>query len=153
MKRVPKYVSFRIFLSSALLYFFLVIPFAGFMWIQKMPELLKINSGSINLQTDSLTTIKSLQDAQSDQKLMTEYDTQDVLIPNLFDNTFKAPNPVQEENRKSYISTSFDYLLNSFLISLALLALFSIPFKRFFHRKRKKYLSLKNSKITVENGF
>lgn len=138
MKRVPKYVSFRIFLSSALLYFFLVIPFAGFMWIQKMPELLKINSGSINLQTDSLTTIKSLQDAQSDQKLTTEYDTQDVLIPNLFDNTFKAPNPVQEENRKSYISTSFDYLLNSFLISLALLALFSIPFKRFFHRKRKK---------------
>lgn len=139
MKKVPKYISFRIFLSSALLYFFLVIPFAGFMWIQKMPELLRLETGMSIMQADSLLNIEQQEKAQQSTKQ--EFDTQDVLITNLFDNVSLEKKDPVEINNTSHISTSFDYLLNAFLLSLVVLGLFSAPFKRFF-RKRKKQVHI-----------
>lgn len=38
MKKIPKYKSLRIFIVSGLFYFFLVMPFLGVFFIQKIPE-------------------------------------------------------------------------------------------------------------------
>lgn len=38
MTKIPKYKSIRIFIVSGIFYFFLVMPFMGFIWIQKLPE-------------------------------------------------------------------------------------------------------------------
>ncbi len=138
MQKVPKYISFRIFLSSALLYFFLVIPFAGFMWVQKMPELLKLDNSLNLMEADSGIVIGLSKKENVQQSSKQEYDTHDILIPNLFENA-----PIQQVDAEikstSYIGKSFDYLIDAFLVSLVVLGLFSAPFKRFF-RKRKKQL-------------
>ncbi|MDA3905960.1 MAG: adenylate/guanylate cyclase domain-containing protein [Bacteroidales bacterium] len=138
MKKAPKYISFRIFLSSALLYFFLVIPFAGFMWVQKMPELLMLDTGMRLSEIDSGLIVQTQKEIT--QKKVQEYDSPDILSTKLFDNF--SPLPVSNDNTKgtNHISNSFDYLINSFLVCLVILGIFSAPFKRFF-RKRRKQLS------------
>lgn len=138
MQKIPKYISFRIFISSALLYFFLVIPFAGFMWVQKMPDLLKLDRGFQLSHTDSLPNNQNVQSQTPLLNKQQEYDTHDVLIPNFLENP--NLNSSKEDNSKStnYIGNSFDYLINAFLGSLIILGLFSAPFKRFFRRRRKQ---------------
>jgi len=64
MKRIPKYKSLRILLVSATFYFFLVIPFMGFIFMQKIPDYIdkglitggknKAKVGLLEVQTDSL---------------------------------------------------------------------------------------------------
>ena len=138
MQKIPKYISFRIFISSALLYFFLVIPFAGFMWVQKMPDLLRLDPGFQLSNSDSLPSNQNDQSQTPLPKKKQEYDTNDVLIPNFLENS--NLNPSNEENSQStnYMGNSFDYLINAFLVSLAILGLFSSPFKRFFRKRRKQ---------------
>ncbi|NOR87764.1 MAG: HAMP domain-containing protein [Bacteroidales bacterium] len=41
MKKIPKYKSLRIFIISGIFYFFLVMPFMGFIIIQNIPDLLE----------------------------------------------------------------------------------------------------------------
>ena len=56
MKKIPKYKSLRILLVSATFYFFLVIPFMGFIFIQKLPDYIDsglISSGINQADTDS----------------------------------------------------------------------------------------------------
>jgi len=138
MKKVPKYISFRIFISSALLYFFLVIPFAGFMWVQKIPDLLKMEIGVDISQVDSLLKSRVKQQEQVIQKSTQEYDTQDILITNIYERATSKEKPDLEIKSTSHIGKSFDYLLNAFLVSLIILGFFSVPFKRFFRRKKKQ---------------
>lgn len=138
MKKAPKYISFRIFISSALLYFFLVIPFAGFMWVQKIPDLLRLETGMSLSQADSVLSIKIGQQETRQQNTVQEYDTPDVLITDLFENISPDKKEDLEIKSTSHISTSFDYLLNAFLVILVLLGLLSAPFKRFFRRRKKQ---------------
>lgn len=138
MKKAPKYISFRIFISSALLYFFLVIPFAGFMWVQKIPDLLRLETGMSLSQADSVLSIKIGQQETRRQNTVQEYDTPDVLITDLFENISPDKKEDLEIKSTSHISTSFDYLLNAFLVILVLLGLLSAPFKRFFRRRKKQ---------------
>ena len=138
MKKVPKYISFRIFLSSALLYFFLVIPFAGFMWVQKIPDLLRLETGMSLTQADSVLNVKIGQQEKAEQNTVQEYDTPDVLITNLFETVSPEKKEDLEIKSTSHISTSFDYLLNAFLVSLVVLGLLSAPFKRYFRRRKKQ---------------
>jgi len=138
MKKVPKYISFRIFLSSALLYFFLVIPFAGFMWVQKIPDLLRLETGMSLTQADSVLNVKTGQQEKAEQNTIQEYDTPDVLITNLFETVSPEKKEDLEIKSTSHISTSFDYLLNAFLVSLVVLGLLSVPFKRYFRRRKKQ---------------
>lgn len=138
MKKAPKYISFRIFISSALLYFFLVIPFAGFMWVQKIPDLLRLETGMSLSQADSVLSIKIGPQETRRQNTVQEYDTPDVLITDLFENISPDKKEDLEIKSTSHISTSFDYLLNAFLVILVLLGLLSAPFKRFFRRRKKQ---------------
>lgn len=138
VKKIPKYISFRIFLTSALLYFFLVIPFAGFLWLQKMPEILMQQSTINSMDSDSIINLAS-QNNSPFKYLAQEYDNPDVLVPNLTGNRgFNLKNEKEEANNTNHLGISFDILINTFLISLALLLLFSLPFKKFFKRKEKK---------------
>lgn len=138
MKKTPKYISFRIFISSALLYFFLVIPFAGFMWVQKIPDLLRLETGMSLSQADSVLSIKIDQQETRPQNTVQEYDTPDVLFTDLFENTSPDKKEDLEIKSTSHISTSFEYLLNAFLVILVLLGIISAPFKRFFRRRKKQ---------------
>jgi len=64
MKKIPKYKSLRILLVSATFYFFLVIPFMGFIFVQNIPDYIEkglipngnneANIGLLNVQSDSL---------------------------------------------------------------------------------------------------
>jgi len=47
-KRIPKFFGLRIYLSSVLLYFFLVFPFIGFIIVQNVPQFVENNMGTVN---------------------------------------------------------------------------------------------------------
>jgi class 3 adenylate cyclase/HAMP domain-containing protein len=108
------------------------------MWVQKIPDLLKLETGMSLTQADSLLNIKIVQQEKTEQIIVQEYDTPDILTTNLFDTVTPTSKNDLEIKSTSHISTSFDYLLNAFLVSLIVLGLYSAPFKRFFRRKKKQ---------------
>ncbi len=102
------------------------------MWIQRMPDLLKLETGKNLHEADSLIRYSA-------QHITIE--VQDS-IPNRQNNLLKNADSDSKSdlNRQStsQIGTSFNYLLNSFLISLLVLALYSMPYKRYFRKRRKE---------------
>ena len=58
-KSIPKFYGLRIYLSSIMLYFFLVLPFIGFIIFQNVPTFIENRAGGIEqvaATADSLRT-------------------------------------------------------------------------------------------------
>ncbi|MBN2237253.1 MAG: adenylate/guanylate cyclase domain-containing protein [Bacteroidales bacterium] len=102
-----------------------------------MPDLLRLDN-RLNLhQKDSILSIND-QTKTTAEPSITDYDQPDVLSTEINELT-PVSNPKPEVIGNNYLGKSFDLLFNAFLVSLLALALLSIPFKRFF-RRRKKHL-------------
>ncbi len=159
VKKVPRFFGMRIYLSSTILYYWLVLPFLLILSIKYAPSLRekglfkpgleKRITDSLALLTDTLVNEKL---AQYEEKLNI-----DSLITNgpaaiqhpgdtthNFNLTISPQTGVRlnEENTNtepdsSQIAKSFYILFNLLLISFFLGFLFNLPFKRYFSRKRK----------------
>lgn len=108
------------------------------MWVQKMPELLRSNNGISLSNEDSVLRINNSKNVLKQMSSSQEFDEPDVLYTNLQDNNYPTFDKNTEITSSNYMSNSFDYLINSFLVILVFLGLLSAPFKRFFRRRKKQ---------------
>ncbi|OYT14880.1 MAG: hypothetical protein B7C24_15975 [Bacteroidetes bacterium 4572_77] len=150
MKKIPKFKALRIFIVSALFYFFLVMPFLGFIFIQKIPDL--INSGIINNPVGSIgrfdisvdtTSRNNSIDLEPISKHGSSFNSlldslaREKSMEAINDSTLKLNDLSNAEEKSAYVSISFDIFYVGMGIALVILLLISYPFKRYFRKKRK----------------
>lgn len=183
MKKIPKYKSLRILLISATFYFFLVMPFMGFIFVQKIPDYIdkglissgrnQAKIGPLQIETDSLAIPQEKDSLISSNKTNSSIPAQYPLLAspddhfknknaiskelegmpnktsptavNEFMRGFQAESGTQknnklrftDENRTKYFAISFDIFFYGIEIIFVITLLISLPFKRYFRRKRK----------------
>ena len=137
-KRIPKFYGFRIYFFSTLLYLLLVMPFAGFLLLQNLPDL--IDKSDTLMSVVAQGELGSKPDASDKDNTGAESkpaDTSIVIVPSGLDvktgdETRKITDPENE-----LLSLSFSFLFKALLLSFILGFVFNYPFKRYFRRKRK----------------
>jgi len=167
MKKIPKYKSLRIILISGIFYFFLVMPFMGFIFIREVPKLIDKgffkahpvngNVGTFNFKInnnnqkkkDSLQSITNSKDSlQENLSLMADSVKEKLVqtIPATLDSSqilssdttaIEASKIVESKEKTKYFSISFNIFFYGMEIALLLIFIFSYPFKRYFRLKRK----------------
>jgi class 3 adenylate cyclase len=178
MRKIPKYKSLRILIISATFYFFLVMPFMGFIFVQKIPiyiekGLMSVGSanariGAMEISADSLPVppvsdytipvqnpLMAIADAGTKGQNKIILDDLDKSpknnSPGYFDEFFRGYQKGRQQtaqnetadlqftnpDRPKYFNKSFDIFYYGFWVVLLLTLIISIPFKRYFRRKRK----------------
>nr|NQU94584.1 adenylate/guanylate cyclase domain-containing protein [Bacteroidota bacterium] len=138
-KRVPKFYGFRIYLFSSILYLLLVLPFAGFLLLQNLPEIMERSGALINQNTTD--TLPSGNDSEANPPDHTGFfnynttvdsDTSGVAL------NIESENEAATDEQNEMISMSFGFLFKALLLSFIVGFGFNYPFKRYFRRKRKQ---------------
>lgn len=151
--RVPRYYGLRIYLISTLIYYLLVTPFIGVLFLKYAPQL--IERGEMRVQRTKSTALVLPTDSLAQEPDTTQnipLDTIIVFNPAIggFD-TLLQPKPISGpvgdavgeqvtsmmESEKSPLTTSFNMLFKLLIVSFILGFIFNIPFKRYFIRKRR----------------
>lgn len=151
--RVPRYYGLRIYLISTLIYYLLVTPFIGVLFLKYAPQL--IERGEIRAQrTKSIASVFPADSLaqETDTTQTIPLDTIIVFNPATggFD-TLLQPKPLSGpqgeavgeqvvstmESERSPLTTSFNMLFKLLIVSFILGFIFNIPFKRYFIRKRR----------------
>ena len=159
-ERLPKFHALRIYLSSSILYFFLVLPFISFLVIQNLPDILGESESSAKLENSITDSIYSAVDSNQINKEHTELGkivnskVQDIEPNNEFADSIVSAVmedlsvEVEEEahaetnqNLKRFFKLYSISLLISFLLGL----LFNRPFKLYLKRKRKQLVILRDN--------
>lgn len=153
-KRIPRFFGLRIYLSSTILYYWLVMPFLLILTIKYAPALrekgrfgLSDTTEEPNQETrdypegrtlnfnDLAVSAGNASDsmvAQEDPKPMVVIGPRGVKLK-----TDEGVPPDQKLDNGTQIGKAFNFLFNLILISFFLGFLFNLPFKRYFAKKRK----------------
>lgn len=171
-KNIPRFYGLRVYLTSILLYFFLVLPFIGFIMFQNVPKFLEnrnINTEELATLVDSLDTgfdtipgfdegdLDSLVNMASQgeidefvEKIVEIEEHQNDTLSESDDDLILAGPETEEDVRIKMFSDkgpfSRYFTLLFILLAVCLLAgyIYNRPFKRFFKRiRRKKEISEK----------
>jgi serine phosphatase RsbU (regulator of sigma subunit) len=157
-KSIPKFYGLRIYLSSIMLYFFLVLPFIGFIIFQNVPTFIENRAGGteqVAATIDSLRTafdsIATLSESEIDSlvNLTIQSDVADlvdkaIIIEESEDSRILiGPQPEDEGALRIFAEKgpfARYFALLFVLIGASLLAglIFNRPFKRFFKKTRRK---------------
>lgn len=168
MRKIPRYYTLRILIVSGLFYFFLVMPFMGFMMIKQIPNFIEngfLNTNHLNGDSDGLdfsfnigdtevvvidtsivntTELKQKLTLIGDSLLQSDGDNKlvnDTSLKTLVENVNQEIDDTEEPR---FFGVSFDIFFYGMEIILLLGFIFSYPFKRYFRRKRKgKSISVK----------
>jgi serine phosphatase RsbU (regulator of sigma subunit) len=153
-KSIPKFYGLRVYISSVMLYFFLVIPFIGFIIFQNVPKFIENNRDSFDQATairdslqSALDTIPGFSQAEIDSLV-----TQAILMADIVADTVSknpdnliiaGPPPEGEDGPRMFDEkgpfASYFILLFILLFVSAIVGLFyNWPFKRYFRLKRKQ---------------
>jgi len=152
LKNTPRYFGFRIYLSSSILYFFLVIPFLAFLVFQSVPEYLKERPteyqeskaliDSLNISFDSIAEFNEMDiDSMVNNAVALAENMADSL-----DSTEGEVHIVTEGEEQEHVigpgnSKPFGtYFLLLFLLTLLCYLtglIYNSRFKRYFRLKRK----------------
>jgi class 3 adenylate cyclase len=124
-KKIPRFYGFRIYFTSALLYFLLVLPFAGFLLLQSLPAIIEksgdlISQAKVAAEMQPADTIQSHEIAQQNQGVYLELDEEQM-----------------QDSQNQLLGRSFNFLFNALFVSFLAGFAFNYPFKRYFRRKRK----------------
>jgi serine phosphatase RsbU (regulator of sigma subunit) len=159
-KSIPKFYGLRIFLSSMLLYFFLVFPFIGFIIFQNVPKFIESRGGTEQLASamDSLdTAFDSIPafaegDADSIFNMAMRGDLDSLVEKALISDSATAdegeliligPYPEESERLRMFkeggpFARYFLLLFILLFVSLLVGFFYNRPFKRYFRKKRRK---------------
>jgi class 3 adenylate cyclase len=123
-RKIPAFYGFRIYFTSSLLYFLLVLPFAGFLVLQNLPALIEKSETLMNpakAGTEIMTNDSIPAPGQQGQNNMfkVEFDDQQI-----------------SDDQIKLINKTFNFLFNVLLVSFLAGFIFNYPFKRYFRRKR-----------------
>lgn len=156
-KRIPHFFGLRIYLSSTILYYWLVMPFLLILTIKYAPDLRETgrfgsNFQSSNLQPENLpisidtinyTTLAN-ENSQIGDSLLNENDSLSDPKLSVLLNEKGVTLDIEDQNSETketddgtQIGKAFNFLFNLILISFFLGFLFNLPFKRYFSKKRK----------------
>jgi len=136
-KRAPKFYGFRIYFLSTLLYLLLVMPFAGFLVLQSLPDILDKHgqlTGDLSNLGDS---IGSGFIEENSTKTSIPEDASIVAGPTGVKLKGKDGSEQAIDKQSELLNLSFSFLFKALLISFILGFFFNYPFKRYFRRKRK----------------
>ena len=154
-RKVPRFYGLRIYLSSTILYNFLVVPFLFFVVIQNIPQLLEGRNFSNKLIPSQVDSLGYERDSNQVNEDRIQQESRKKTVYNLEINNDSitsdsiSPGEVQEsglaltdngsmsyENKAvgKFFKLLFRLLLVSFIIGFG----FNLPFKRYFRRKREK---------------
>lgn len=143
-KKTPRFYGLRIFLSSTILYYWLVLPFLIILSIKYAPDFRRLSSERGGFTSPS-----------SEESVAPNNDLIQIPLNKLADTIFKDSTNLQildslsvlgndiatEDANKpgdnSQIGSAFNFMFNALLISFFLGFVFNLPFKRYFSRKRK----------------
>ena len=165
-KTIPKFYGLRIYMSSIILYFFLVFPFVGFIIFQNIPAFLEkqnLNTGEIVASADSIITnldsITHISEGELDtlvsMAIEGELDSlveKAGLIVDLGDDSdtldgeeviLMGPQVEDDEGNRMFeergpFARYFSLLFLLIFISLLIGLFYNLPFKRFFRKKRSR---------------
>ena len=137
--KIPAFYGLRIYLVSVMMYLLLVMPFAGLLLLQNLPQIIE-KSGKFNYEGSGIQIPPKELPALPDTNIT-------VKPPPLLGSPALAADSIsaagQEERividaQNEMISRSFDFLM-TIALPIAFLAgfIFNYPFKRYFRRKRK----------------
>ncbi len=124
-KKIPRFYGFRIYFTSALLYFLLVLPFAGFLLLQSLPTIIEksgdlISQAKVAAELQPADTISGEVPARQNQGVYLELDEDQM-----------------QGSQNQLLGKSFNFLFNALFVSFLAGFAFNFPFKRYFRRKRK----------------
>ena len=136
-KRIPKFYGFRIYFLSSLLYLLLVMPFAGFLVLQGLPNILdksgvllnNAHRDSIGVDPGSAKPITALPGLTADTSIRIGATGVKMKVGDESEQAI--------DKQSELLSLSFSFLFKALLISFILGFVFNYPFKRYFRRKRK----------------
>ncbi len=165
-KSIPKFYGLRIYLTSIMLYFFLVLPFIGFIVFQNVPAFIENRTGGTE---EIAATADSLLNAFDSIKVFTEDELEEMVdlaiqgdVDELVDKAIisveavvdtlsqsdddlilAGPQTEDDDHLKMFAEKgpfARYFLLLFILIGVSLLAglFYNLPFKRFFKKKRRK---------------
>jgi serine phosphatase RsbU (regulator of sigma subunit) len=160
-KSIPKFYGLRVYMSSMMLYFFLVIPFIGFIVFQYLPTFIENNRESVDQAMVIRDSIQSSLDTLpeiSGQEIDNLVDRAMQMADNLPDSVMiesdigvdtaeglviagpgaESDDNVNIFNEKGPFSRYFLLLFLLLLVSLILGLIYNRPFKRYFRLKRKQ---------------
>jgi len=164
-KYIPKFYGLRIYMSSIMLYFFLVLPFIGFIIFQSVPEFIESRGGTGELAAvvDSLETnfdtIAGFDEGDIDSLLSMAIsgeldslvevaveieDHQGDTLSEAEDSLILAGPETEDDDHlkmfaeKGPFARYFVLLFILLGVSLMVGLFYNLPFKRFFKKKRKK---------------
>lgn len=163
-KYIPKFYGLRIYFSAVILFFFLALPFIGFIAYQQIPSILEKNSGqvdralamsdSVKVALDSIPDLDDqvvidslvntyIQEAIDMSELEEEEQEPRIIVSrsNSGDDDAEAGSIDENGNIKLFgdkgpFATYFILLFLLLLVSLIAGYIYNRPFKRFFHLKR-----------------
>ena len=161
---IPKFYGLRIYLSSIMLYFFLVFPFIGFIIFQNVPTFIENRAGGIEQvvatadsliaafdsipefteeELDNLVDLAIQGEVEElvDKAILYEESDADTLSESADDRILIGPHPDEEDGLKMFAEKgpfARYFFLLFVLIGVSLLAglFFNLPFKRFFKTLR-----------------
>ncbi len=165
-KSIPKFYGLRVYLTSIMLYFFLVLPFIGFIIFQNVPAFIENRTGGTE---EIAATADSLLNAFDSIKVFTEDELEEMVdlaiqgdVDELVDKAIisveavvdtlsqsdddlilAGPQTEDDDHLKMFAEKgpfARYFLLLFILIGVSLLAglFYNLPFKRFFKKKRRK---------------
>lgn len=154
-KKFPKFYGLRIYLSSTILYYFLVLPFLLILTIKYAPQLNEMGRNKNELLPDMSNgsdTISQRLVMPDDSLLLFPPLPADTVHPQTDDTVEGSGARLEISNRgvvftldengdadsRNRIGQAFSLLFNLLLISFLLGFIFNFPFKRYFYRKRHK---------------
>ena len=159
-KKVPRFHGLRIYLSSIILYYGLVLPFILILYIKYAPKfnenkIIRRNQPEIPFDTlgriidtmqqrfSNSSNIVAISDSLINNTTNVESISGDSIVTKTVDFSPVPGIQVQAEGvetdigESKEISNAFNLLFNLLLISFFLGFIFNLPFKRYFSRKRK----------------
>jgi len=152
-KQLPKFQGLRIYLTSTILYFFLVLPFVSFLVLQNLPDKLAKNFTANTIQPDQVDTITTKIDS------IVKYSTDNIdkvmegkvpptgeqinehvdsIMAHVQEDLSKLPPEEAQVNDNLRLKRFFTLFFKFLIITYLLGFLFNLPFKLYLKRKRKQ---------------
>ena len=138
MKKIPRYKGLRLFLIAIMLYYMLISPVLGMLYITNSPRLMNADllSEESRESRDSLKQI--LKNAEAKPDSIKDIDSLVAQAENVIDTLPKNVSiNLNETEKDNNIHGSEVLFFNCLIISFILGFLFTLPFKIYFRRKRK----------------
>lgn len=143
MNKVPRYRGLRILIVPVILYYMLISPVLGILYISYSPKLLKRDVTDFLKRNPTDSIIKeaeNLKIAKDSIKVIDSliHQAEELANDTIINKSKGLKFDLSQTDNKGYFGEGEKLFFNWLIIAFVLAFLFSLPFKVFFRRKRKK---------------